>query len=228
MAFASARKQALMKGLAVWLVLLAGRLAGADWAAMPAGEFARLPAVVARVDFAHFDPDLMGAAIFHETNRLRARLGLPSFAHLAKLDAAGALKAAVGVVQGELVHENPMPLNATPADRVKAVGLATRQVAENIARLGLFDLPPGETQVEVREHNGRKEYHRLGTGARLELRSYAGFAEEVVRAWMNSPPHRANIVNPELTALGCAARPCRSPVNGHEQVYAVQVFCTPR
>ena len=45
---------------------------------------------------------------------------------------------------------------------------------------------------------------------------------------MKSPGHRANLVNPEFTSLGCAARPIRSPVARHEQVYAVQVFCAPR
>jgi uncharacterized protein YkwD len=214
--------------LFVFIASIPAWLGAADWPTMTPGEFAGRPEVQARVNFAEFDADLMGAAIFHETNRVRRELGLAPFAHLAKLDAAGDLKAAIGVVQGELVHENPLPLTATPADRVKAVGVAYRQVAENIARLTLFDLPAGTTQVGVRERNGRTEYYHLDTKRAVELRSYAGFAESVVRSWMNSPGHRANIVNPALTALGCAARPCRSPLNQQEQIYAVQVFCTPR
>jgi uncharacterized protein YkwD len=58
--------------------------------------------------------------------------------------------------------------------------------------------------------------------------TYASFAARVVDDWMNSPPHRANLVNPELTSLGCAARTCLSWRGRQEQIYAVQVFFTPR
>ena len=217
-----------MRSLFAFLALLPAGLPGADWQGLAREEFLARPEVQARVNFASFDPGFMSAAIFHETNRVRRELGLAPFAHLAKLDSAGDLKASIGVVQRELVHENPLPLTATPADRVKAVGIAYRHVAENIARLSLFDLPPGTTQVGVRDRNGHSEYYHLDTKQAIELRTYAGFAESVVRSWMNSPGHRANIVNPELTALGCAARTCRSALNQQEQIYAVQVFCTPR
>ena len=214
---------------ALWFVAAVGPArAAADWHALTPEAFAALPAVQARVDFAAFDRGLMAAAIFHESNRARARLGLPAFAHLPKLDDAADLKAAVGVVQSELTHDNPLPLTAQPADRVKAVGLRYRQVAENIARLGLFDLPAGTSQVIVRERAGRTEFLNPATRERAELLSYAGFAEVVLRSWMNSPGHRAHLVNPGLTHLGTAARPCRSPIVRHEQVYAVQVFLEPR
>jgi uncharacterized protein YkwD len=50
----------------------------------------------------------------------------------------------------------------------------------------------------------------------------------MVNDWMNSPAHRANIVNPELTSLGCAARTTLSWKGRQEQIYVVQVFFTPR
>ena len=200
----------------------------ADWQQMPPEEFAARAEVRARVDFARFDPALMSAAIFHETNRVRQRLGLAAFRHLPKLDDAADLKAAIGVLQDGLRHDNPLPHTAEPADRVRAVGLDYRRVAENIARLGLFDLPAGSTQVAVRQRAGRTEYIHPDTKRPVENQTYAAFAEAVVRSWMNSPGHRANIVNPELVALGCAARTCHSPVARHEQIYAVQVFFTPR
>lgn len=216
-----------MNGLLVFL-LLTVLGATADWQALPPEEFALLPEAGERVVFEDFNQALMSAAIFHETNRVRRRLGLAPFVHMPKLDQAADLKAAIGVVQGELTHDNPLPLTATPADRVRATGLRYRQVAENIARIGLFDLPPGVSQVGVRQRAGRTEFYRLDTKQVVQLRSYADFAAAVVTSWMNSPGHRAHIVNPELTALGCAARPCRSQMVNHEQVYAVQVFLAPR
>lgn len=217
-----------MKFPVSYLLLVVAGVGAPAWHEMLPGEFALRAEVNARVEMENFNSALMSAAIFHETNRARSQLGLPAFTHLPRLDAAADLKAAVGVVQRELVHENPLPHTATPADRVRLAGLDYREVAENIARLGVFDLPAGSTQVAVRQRDGRTEFLHPGTNRVVEYQTYAAFAEAVVRSWMNSPGHRANIVNPRLTSLGCAARPCRSPVAGHAQIYAVQVFFAPR
>jgi uncharacterized protein YkwD len=217
-----------MRCLLISSVLAVAGWGAPTWQQEPPEVFAVRPEVQAAVDWAKFDQPLMIAAIFHETNRVRRRLGLVPFTHLPKLVEAADLKAVIGTLQGGLTHENPLPLTATPAARVRAVGLAYREVAENIGRLGLLDLPAGRTQVGVRKRDGRDEYHHLENGQPVGRRTYAGFAAVVVAAWMNSPPHRANIVNPALVSLGCGARPCRDLTNGHEQIYAVQLFFTPR
>ena len=41
--------------------------------------------------------------------------------------------------------------------------------------------------------------------------TYLSSAEALVKQWMNSPGHRANILNPRLTRLGCGAHACRCP-----------------
>jgi uncharacterized protein YkwD len=217
-----------MRRLLLYSMLSAASWATPNWQQEPSEKFAARPEVQAVVDWAKFDRPLMAAAIYHETNRVRRKLGLTAFTHLAKLDEAADLKAAFGTLQVELTHQNPLPLTATPADRVRTVGLAYRAVAENIGRLGLFDLPAGRTQVGVRKRDGRDEYYHLDSKQPVGRPTYAAFAAAVVAAWMNSPPHRTHIVNPDLVSLGCAARPCRDLTNGHEQVYAVQVFIRPR
>jgi len=209
-----------------WLVLSVAGPA-ADWYALSPEKFAVRPEAQARIDSAEFDEPLLNAAIFHETNRVRRQLGLPAFTHLAKLDAAADLKASVGVLEAEVKHTNDLPFTATPADRVKWVGLDYERVAENIARISSYDLPSGMTQLGVRPRHGVEEFYRLDTGRAVELQTYAGFAIQVVDSWMKSPGHRANIVDPHLVSLGCAARPCRSLISRHEQIYAVQVFFTP-
>lgn len=216
-----------MKKLVIFATLAAAGWAAPERQQLRSEEFARLPEVQAAIDFASFDQPLMVAAIFHETNRVRRQMGLVPFTHLSKLDEAADLKAAIGVMQGELSHQNPIPLTATPADRVRAVGLSYRQVAENLARLGILDLPAGLNQAGVRKRAGRDEYYQLDTKRTLEPRTYAGFATAVVQAWMDSPAHRANIVNPGFQSLGCGARTCRDLANRHEQIYATQVFFTP-
>lgn len=217
-----------MKRAVLFVVLAVACRAAPDRQEIPPEEFARLPELQAPIDYDRFDQPLMVAAIFHESNRVRRQMGLVPFTHLAKLDEAADLKAAIGVMQGELSHQNPIPLTATPADRVRAVGLSFREVAENIARLGILDLPAGTSQVGVRKREGRDEYYQLDTLRTVGPRTYGGFAAAVVQAWMNSPPHRANLVNPGFQSLGCGARVCRDLVNRHEQLYATQVFFTPR
>jgi len=209
------------------LALAVAAPAADDWYALSPDEFSQQPAAHARIDPAAFDHGLMNAAIFHETNRVRRRLGLPTFTHVAKLDDAADLKAAFGVLETVVRHENPIPLTATPVDRVTAVGLQYARVSENIARISSYDLPPGTDALGVRRSWGKTEYFRLDTGRPPELQTYAGFAATVVDSWMGSPGHRENILDPHLVSLGSAARPCLSPINRHEQIYAVQVFFTP-
>jgi uncharacterized protein YkwD len=65
-----------------------------------------------------------------------------------------------------------------------------------------------------------------GTGASFsalaENVAVAPTAQEIHYEWMHSPPHRANILDPQLTAVGIAAMP------GHKGVYAVQDFSLAR
>ena len=217
-----------MTGAVVLSLWLAACTHASDWYALSPEEFAAQPAAQARIDPEEFDRTLMAAAIFQETNRVRRQLGLARFTHVAKLDVAAERKATLGLLETEVRHTSDFPFAATPADRVKATGLDYARVAENIARISSYDLPAGMSQLGVRKKNGRDEFYRTDTGRPPELQSYAGFATQVVASWMKSPGHRENIVDPRLLSLGCAARPCRSVINRHEQIYAVQVFFTPQ
>lgn len=202
--------------------------AAVDWMAFSSAEFAVRAEPQRRIEAERFDEALMRAAIFHATNRVRREHGLPVFTHLPQLDVAADLKAAAGVLQPELRHENPLPVTALPADRVEASGLKYRRVAENLARLTIYDVPAGSTEIGVRQHGGTTEFFDPKTKQPVREATYAGFAASVVAAWMKSPGHRANILNRELTSLGVAARFCFSPIGHQPQVYAVQVFFTPR
>jgi uncharacterized protein YkwD len=41
--------------------------------------------------------------------------------------------------------------------------------------------------------------------------TYLDCADAIVKQWMNSPGHRANILNSRLSYLGCGAHACRCP-----------------
>jgi uncharacterized protein YkwD len=83
----------------------------------------------------------------------------------------------------------------TPVDRVRATGYDDCLVAENIA----FQFNSGG----------------FGTEA---------LAEDFEQGWEHSPPHRANLVDPDATEIGVAI--ARSPRSG--RFYAVQVLGRPR
>ncbi len=101
-------------------------------------------------------------------------------------------------------HSNPVPGEGTVADRVLATGLSVDRVAENV----------------------------LMVPARLAARSpglgysYEELAAFLVQAWLDSPPHRANLLDPGFAFLGCAARIAHG-VPGDQRVFAAQVFSGP-
>ncbi|MDI1249006.1 MAG: CAP domain-containing protein [Lacunisphaera sp.] len=192
---------------------------------LPAKEFWGRPELDARIDVAAFDRGLLAAAIFHETNRVREILHLPVFRNLAKLNEAADLEAAVGKFYQPPSHTNPFPSIGTPADRVRHVGLKYRRVAENIALLSIYEVEP-DVGVGITTREGRKLLVHPRTQAELKPATYRGFAATVVQAWMNSPGHRANLVEPALIYLGCSVQPSVS-LMGVDSLFCVQVFFTP-
>lgn len=91
-------------------------------------------------------------------------------------------------------HENPNdPTKRTAWQRMEAKGLKSGERAENIA---------------MRTSNGL---------------TYLAFADEMVKLWMKSPGHRANILNRNLAFLGCGVHVCTC-IKFH--IYATQNFAS--
>jgi uncharacterized protein YkwD len=109
--------------------------------------------------------------------------------------------------------------------------LAENATLDDIAMLRIDDLfqqqyfahvgPQGESAVTVASSVG---YSYLALGENLALGVYAGDAG-VVTAWMNSPGHRANILNTHYTQIGVAVR--EGVFQGQTTWIAVQVFGRP-
>jgi uncharacterized protein YkwD len=178
------------------------------------------------LDAADYDLQRLARAIFHATNDVRRELGLKPFKPLPALDQAADLQASANALSASASHLNVIAAWATPADRVHHVGLTPSHVSENAAALPLLNLDPNHGYAE-RETNGRREIFAPQTGRRVEPHTYATFSRALVQAWMNSPGHRANIVNTDYQFLGCSARPTKS-VTGLQMIACIQVFFTPR
>lgn len=176
------------------------------------------------IDPAALDEPLLARAIFDETNRVRAQLGLKPFRAEPKLNEAAETQARIGAVFRPPSHTNPFPLIATPLDRVKFAGLEPERVAENIAQLSIYDVPSGTSIYYLKnDHTLRDERN----GEPVRSHTYTTFARAIVEAWMNSPGHRENLVNTKLRYLGCAAKMSRSQ-DDIPMIFAVQAFFTPK
>jgi uncharacterized protein YkwD len=176
-----------------------------------------------RIDAAAFDAPRLARAVFAAANRVRAQAGLPAFRPAAALDQAAETQARIGAVFRPPSHTNPFPLVATPYDRVRQAGVDPRYVAENIALVPIYDAPVGAGFFRLR---GERVVRLDRTGEPLRPHTYDGFAAAVVAAWMESPGHRAHLLDRKLRELGCSAVLTTSD-SGIEMAFVVQVFCTP-
>ncbi|MBI2517980.1 MAG: CAP domain-containing protein [Opitutae bacterium] len=211
--------------LALGALTAAGWLPARDLMAMRETEFAGQPGLNAQLEAAHLDRGLLAAAIFHETNRVRSQFNLPPLKFLAKLNDAADLQAEIGGAVRPPSHTNPFMLVATPLDRVKYAGLNPRYVAENIALTAMLKVSSGHG-VGLLSKDGQASFVDVATLEPLKPHNYTSYAAFVVQAWMDSPGHRANILNPEVSYLGCSVRPTRGD-HGLDMVFCVQVFYTP-
>lgn len=177
-----------------------------------------------KIDVAQLDQSLLARAIFDETNRVRVQLGHKPFGREQKLDEAADTQANIGVLFRPPSHTNPFPLIATPEDRVRFAGLDPLRVSENIALLSIYDVPRN-TAVYFLKNDPTLRDSRSGNA--VQVHTYASFARAVVGEWMNSPGHRANIVDEKLRYLGCAVRSSTGK-DDLDMIFAVQAFFTPR
>lgn len=152
-----------------------------------------------------FDGVLLAKAIFWETNRQREANGLASLAPLAALDGAADEQAEYTALSLATGHENMFPNEHNVAQRVAGAGLHPLHLSENAIMM------PARRPV----------------GAANRDYTYAAYAGYLLDGWMNSPGHRAAVLDPQVTFLGCAARIARGFGPDDQRIFAVQVFFKP-
>lgn len=161
------------------------------------------------------DLNRLSVAILEETNRERASHGLVSLRADGRLVSAADNHAKFLALIATLSHESFLPGRRTVGDRVRAEGVKSPHVSENLAIVPLRGFVLRERE---------KEPGSIETSV-VDLRpgGIEAIAREVVRNWMNSPGHRANLLNPNFTHLGCAVRTGVGPTSG-TLAYSAQVF----
>jgi len=156
------------------------------------------------ISLTNFDSALLATAIFEETNRSRAANQLPPLVRLPELDSAADEQATHMALILRAEHGNPIPGEHTVVERVARTGLEASRVAENALMMAA----------------------RRPVGAPERDYTYAALATSMVQRWMDSPGHRANLLDRRFTRVGCGARIAHG-VPGDDRVFAAQVFFLP-
>ncbi len=153
-----------------------------------------------RIDIGNIDYTKLQAVIFHVTNTQRAQNGLPLLSHHPLLEKAAKLHAKRMTELDFYEHEDPYDTNLRkPSDRGRHVGITNAMLAENIHFFGGLSAGMGESIYEL---PGRGKYSFTPSGPAIEMHTYLSFADAIVEEWMNSPGHRANILEREVYQLG--------------------------
>lgn len=122
----------------------------------------------------------------------------------------------------EETNSNRISNDEKPLQRNESLALAAQMKAADMATRGYFshESPDGSMAWNWMEKAG---YGYSYAGENLAVNFFD--ARDVVKAWMDSPTHRENILNPSFTDIGIAA--ARGNYQGKETVFVVQIFGTP-
>jgi len=160
------------------------------------------PALDALIDRYAMDQWLLDSAVRREVNRQRCKRGLVPLAEDPGLSRAASLHSGDMVVHDFFDHTSPVEGRATPADRLKLTGVGYMRLAENIATLSVYDF---EDRHFIVRDTAKCDFAFSRGGPAIRPRTYAGAAEALVEAWMDSEGHRRNILHPGMTRVGTGA-----------------------
>jgi len=156
------------------------------------------------LDFDNLDYPLLSAAIYYESNRMRMKNGKKPFIYSRALEEAAFMHAKDMAELNFLSHENPYDREKrTPFQRMALFGVDGEYMAENIAEM--FGIQYESGTPIMQPEKGEKIFRTFSTGSVIENHTYISFSEALLRGWMKSPGHRANILNDNLKYLGCGA-----------------------
>lgn len=156
------------------------------------------PEILVRIVPGNIDFALLNAAIFYETNREREKHSLLQFEYSEKLEKMAMGHSADMVKYNFFSHNSRVPGKRTLEDRLKKMGLKNLYAGENIAEYALLEIAEGEPYYPPSQYG----YFRNMQGDTIYMYTYIALAKEIVKGWMNSPGHRANILNKKFTHMG--------------------------
>jgi uncharacterized protein YkwD len=182
-------------------------------------EFLQIESLYTPINIIHPDYGLLDAAIFHLTNQSRTEQNIPPFRYFDALHKAAQLHSTLMIDLNFCAHYNSINLYYYfPLDRVREFDKAIPLISENIAEYPLIKSTPVYCLEKQKE--GNWVFYACKTRELLQPYAYLEFAKMVVGKWMDSPPHRKNILSEDYQYLGCAARFSKNPFKDRKLPFA--------
>ena len=184
------------------------------------GTFFSIANLQHKITKAVVDVNLLDAAVFWFTNVERRKFNLKEFQFHNKLRGTAILHSKQMKTHNFFNHENTFDTRyKTLTDRINAVKDSNFQGfmswGENIAD---YPIIKANENFTIENRNGIQRLFSTN-GQEIFPYSYHEFAREVVDGWMNSPGHRANILNPDYEYLGCGCEKYEKQNNGYSMLY---------
>lgn len=147
------------------------------------------------------DQDLLDAAVRAEVNYHRCRAGLSALGDAGNGMARIAKSHSVWMASEQtLSHRSTVPGKASLSQRVKAAGVKFRTGSENIGMVHRYQID----NIRFRIIDSNACQFATSDGKALPAHSYASLARHAVNLWMNSPGHRKNILDRNVTRMSTA------------------------
>jgi len=186
-------------------------------------DFLTIKKLNEQIDFSSINYPLLQASIFYETNQQREKAGVAPLMFHQSLEVAAFDHAQDMKAYEFFSHTSVVSGKESVRDRALLAGFSWSMLGENIAKSFGLDYQAG-TPVYSPNHNGgyfSYEYR----GEPIIPHTYLSFAKAIVNQWMNSPGHRANILNVNYGYLGIgAAHYQNAAFYMMDNFYGVQVF----
>jgi uncharacterized protein YkwD len=192
--------------LSIWVNISSLFLPNKELYEMTDEEFMAQSSVNQPIDAKNPNEDLLDAALFHATNEQRIKHNLPTFKYHSLIH-----KTAIGhsndmIDQDFYNHVNPYTRRKLE-DRIFSYTIEFKRVSENIAQYDLIETGERDDFCFLIPKNDNDYIYRdCQTKKPLSMMTYAKFARHVVKGWMNSPPHRKQILEPLNTFMACSAK----------------------
>ena len=178
------------------------------------------------LDLRSLDTNRLSEAVFEATNAQRRENGVPPLRYSERAERAAALQSELMRKRGALGHENPEAPNWRILEqRAEWAGLKYRFVAENVATAFGRNYESGRP-FYLRQVGGETVVSYEPRGEPIPHHTYATFADALVKSWMRSAGHRANILLRQAEFMGTSCL----PGNGDSEMttfYCTQVFFSP-
>lgn len=190
--------------------------------------FEQWESVNQKIDAANVDYSLLQAAIFYYTNQYRSSRKLKPVAYQPALGSAAICHAKDMGEKGFYDHVNKYDRSMrTAMDRAKRFGFLG-SIGENLALEFLLDYKPeSKYWYELTSSGFRYYYGDSGTNkGYVPAHTYLSLGKSIVKAWINSPGHRSNLLHKDFKYLGVGVylEPKSQGNKNIPRIYATQVF----